>query len=103
MILQEVMDGFVEQVDAQVIRIRQALDDGDAALVGRETHSIKGGAANLNARRLSEYAAVMESFGKANNLRGLRETLPDLEAAFEALRRFVASARTDSGATHKAE
>ena len=88
-LLKEVMDGFVENVEKQLILIRQAIADGDAALVGRESHAIKGGSGNLRARELSEIAAMMEKLGKAENLRGLRDTLPEMEEAFGRLRQFI--------------
>jgi signal transduction histidine kinase/DNA-binding response OmpR family regulator/HPt (histidine-containing phosphotransfer) domain-containing protein len=95
-ILQDVMDGFVANVDSQLALIRQAIADGDAALIRREAHSIKGGAANLNARTLSEVASVMEKLGREGDLEGLRETFPDMEEAFGRLRDFIASVRDDS-------
>jgi PAS domain S-box-containing protein len=87
--LREVMDGFVENVEKQLILIRQAIADGDAALVGKESHSIKGGSGNLKARELSEMAALMEKLGKEGNLQGLRDTLPVMEEAFARFRHFV--------------
>jgi PAS domain S-box-containing protein len=91
--LQEVMDGFVENVKKQLILIRQAIADGDAAMVGKESHSIKGGSGNLKARELSEIASIMEKLGKEGNLQGLHDTLHKMEEAFERLRHFIVTAR----------
>lgn len=95
--LQEVMDGFVENVEKQMVLIRQAIADGDTALVGKESHSIKGGSGNLKALELSKIAAVMEKFGKAGNLQGLRETFAGMEEAFERLRHFILKQSDRSG------
>jgi len=87
--LQDVMDGFVENVEKQLMLIRQAIACGDTTLVGKESHAIKGGSGNLKARELSEIAAVMEKFGKAGNLRGVQDTFPEMEEAFGRLRQFI--------------
>ncbi len=87
--LQEVMEGFAQNVEKQLVLIRQAIMDGDTALAGKEAHSIKGGAANLKAYELSEVAAGMEKLGKAGNCDGLKQKLPEMEEAFGRLRRFI--------------
>ena len=88
-VLNEVIDGFVENVEKQLKMIRQAIADGDAALVKREAHSIKGGAANLHAFKLSEIALMMENLGKEENLQGLSNTFPYIEEAFGQFKNFV--------------
>ena len=39
----EVLEGFIGNVTSQIKLIRQAISDGDAEVVRREAHSIKGG------------------------------------------------------------
>ena len=95
--LQEVMDGFAQNVEKQLILIRQAVIDGDAALVGRESHAIKGGAGNLQAHELANVAAMMEKLGKTGNLQGLQDTLPAMEEAFGRLRDFILKQSNRSG------
>jgi hypothetical protein len=47
-VLTELLEAFQKNTRAQIGTIRQAISDGDAEVVMREAHSIKGGAANLS-------------------------------------------------------
>ena len=67
-ILMDVLKGFLDNVRAQIETIYQAISNGDAEVVWKEAHSIKGGAANLNADRLSEIAFELEKVGKSGAL-----------------------------------
>ncbi len=67
-ILTEVIKGFLENVGAQIETICRAMSDGNAGTVADEAHSIKGGAANLCAYKLSGIAFELEKIGKSGNL-----------------------------------
>ena len=67
----------------------QAITEGDAEVVRREAHSIKGGAANLLANALSAVAFELENIGKSGVLSEGAETLEKLEREFFRLERFV--------------
>ena len=77
--LTELLEGFIENVRAQVKIINQAISHGDAEVVKREAHSIKGGAANLTADKLSKIALELENIGKSGILEGGIEVLKRLE------------------------
>jgi len=66
--VKELAAGFVDRVGEQVRIIRTALEEGDAHAVRREAHSIKGGAANICAYKLSAAARDLESAGKSGSL-----------------------------------
>ena len=83
--LMEVLEGFLENVRTQIGTIRQAISDGDADLVKREAHSIKGGAANLTADDLSGTALELENIGKSGVLEEGIESLRRLEQQFHRL------------------
>ena len=87
--LLEVLEGFLENVTSQIGIIRQAISEGDAEVVRREAHSIKGGAANLTADDLSAIAFELENIGKSGVLEKAIETLERLEQEFLRLERFV--------------
>jgi len=87
--LMEVVDGFLENVRAQIGTIRQAISDGDAEVVKREAHSIKGGAANLTADELSSVALELENIGKSGVLEGGAEDLERLEKEVYRLEDYV--------------
>jgi CheY-like chemotaxis protein/HPt (histidine-containing phosphotransfer) domain-containing protein len=83
--LMEVVDGFLENVRAQIGTIRQAISDGDAEVVRGEAHSIKGGAGNLTADELSRIAFELENIGKSGLLERGTEVLERLEREFHRL------------------
>jgi CheY-like chemotaxis protein/HPt (histidine-containing phosphotransfer) domain-containing protein len=83
--LMEVLNGFLDNVRAQIGTIRQAISDGDAEVVRGEAHSIKGGAANLTADELSRIVFELENIGKSGLLEGGTEVLERLEREFHRL------------------
>jgi CheY-like chemotaxis protein len=87
--LMEVLEGFLENVRAQIGTIQQAISDGDAEVVRRESHAIKGGAANLTADVLSGMASELEKIGKSGVLNGSIEVLERLEKEFFRLQAYV--------------
>jgi two-component system sensor histidine kinase/response regulator len=89
--LMEVMDGFMEKVRTQIPTIHQAISDGDTETVRREAHSIKGGAANLSAKKLSGIALELENIGRSGILEGGSEVLQRLEGEFSRLEGYVKS------------
>ncbi len=87
-LLMEILKGFIENVRGQIGVIQQALMSQDADRVRREAHSIKGGAANLRADRLSRIASELEIIGKSGKLQKGSETLGRLEKELFALEKF---------------
>ncbi len=87
--LMEVLDGFMANVKVQIISIRRAILDGNADLVMREAHAIKGGAANLTADRLSESASELERIGHSGALDGAEEVVEILEKEFKSLEIYL--------------
>ena len=88
-LLIEAMDLFLESVRNQIGALRQAISDGDAELVRREAHSIKGGAANLTADDLSRVAFELENIGKSGTLGASTVILERLEKEFCRLDAFA--------------
>ena len=87
--LMEVLEGFLENVRAQIGTIQQAISDGDAEIVRKEAHSIKGGAANLTADKLSKIALELENIGQSGVLEGGTEALERLKKEFYRLEGYV--------------
>jgi signal transduction histidine kinase/CheY-like chemotaxis protein/HPt (histidine-containing phosphotransfer) domain-containing protein len=85
----EVLASFLENVTAQIETIRRAISGGDAEVVRREAHAIKGGAANLAADKLSAIAAELEQIGKTANLAAGMQVLDKLEKEFNRLKAFA--------------
>ena len=86
--LMDVLKGFLDNVRAQIETIHQAISNGDGEVVWKEAHSIKGGAANLTADRLSEIAFELEKVGKSSALEEGGEVLGRLKKEFYRLENF---------------
>ena len=87
--LKEVLTGFFNNAETQIETIHQAISNGDAEKVWKEAHSIKGGAANLRAERLSLTALDLETMGKSENLTGCIEALGRLKVEYDRLKAFA--------------
>jgi HPt (histidine-containing phosphotransfer) domain-containing protein len=85
------MTGFFDNVGTQIETIQQAISDGDTEKVWQEAHSIKGGAANLTAGKLSQTAFVLETIGKSENLKGSLEALGRLKIEYDRLKAYASN------------
>ncbi len=84
-ILLEVLKEFVETLRSQIQIMREAISTGDADRLWREAHSIKGGAANLVAEKLSRLALEIEKVGKSGALASADQALRRFEEEFGRL------------------
>lgn len=80
--LMELLEGFLTNAETQIQKIRQAISEGYTDVVMTEAHSIKGGAANLTADKLSGIASELENIGKSGILEGAVNCLENLEKEF---------------------
>ncbi len=81
--LLEVLNEFIKNIQNQLPKIKQAFVDGAAEVVEMEAHSIKGGAANLTADKLSKIAHELEKAGKSGDLTGHESLIPQLGLEIE--------------------
>ena len=89
--LLDVLNGFIKNVNVQIEAIRTAIADGDVGTIMAEAHSIKGGAANICADRLSHAAFALEKVGKSGMLKKGSEALEDLETELHSLENYAAA------------
>ena len=76
----ELVQLFIESGDSVLKDIRDALERGDMAALGRAAHSLKGSSANMCAGLASEAAARLESAARA----GVAEEVAKLEVQLRA-------------------
>ena len=74
---------FLNDIPCQMDTLRQHLEADDCVAATRQSHTIKGAAANVGAMMLSQIAAEMESAGKSANLDEMKALLPRLEKQFK--------------------
>lgn len=87
----DVLNGFIKNVNVQIDAIRTAIADGDVGTIKTEAHSIKGGAANICADRLSKAAFALEKVGESGMLERGSEALENLETEFHSLEKYASA------------
>ena len=87
--LMGLLERFLENVQAQLGTIRDALNRADAEILRREAHAIKGGAANLAASELSSAAAELENTARSGSLGEALGGVARLETAYRRLDEFI--------------
>lgn len=85
-----VADQLIDNVAGQLQMIRQAIADEDRECIRKESHSIKGGAATLEAAPLSKAAAHLEKISPDANAVTLNAGFDDLEQQFVLFKDFIA-------------
>lgn len=85
----EVLEDFFNEVMVQADTIRRAIPEGNAEVIRKEAHAMKGGAANLTAAPLSRMAHELEKIGKSGSCAGSEEIFGKLENEFQRLREYV--------------
>jgi CheY-like chemotaxis protein/HPt (histidine-containing phosphotransfer) domain-containing protein len=84
--LRRILQGFLEDVGRQIELIRGAVESGDTEIVRRESHRIRGGAANLGADPLARVAAELEESAKQRETAAAAPLLARMERSVAELR-----------------
>ena len=74
---------FVENVSQRIVKIEQALKDGDAKQVALQGHAIKGAAVNMEAQVIGRVRYEIETAAKAGKLKEARAIADTLEGELE--------------------
>ena len=84
-----VLNGFVQEVPAQLRQLRLRLDEEDASGAKLLAHTLKGAAATVTAQILHEIAAAMETAAAAGRLDDCRSHLSCAMEEFESFKKVV--------------
>jgi HPt (histidine-containing phosphotransfer) domain-containing protein len=88
--LQEILQGFLNSAENHIATIHRYISEQNAEGVRKEAHSIKGGAANLCADRLSKIAEELENNGASGKIgKDSVDILGKLEKEFNRLQIFA--------------
>lgn len=96
-LLNELVQFFLEDVPVLLDQIRDGLRDGNAVLVERGAHSLKGLSANFGAQEAVDAALAVEQFGRDGDLSAAAAALPRLEQNVGTLLEALNSYRQSSG------
>ena len=90
-LLKEIATLFLEEYPRELDDLRKAIATGDAHLLERTAHGLKGSVANFGARAAVDAAFLLEQFGKARKLDQAPLTLTALERALACLHAELSS------------
>ncbi|MBF0102926.1 MAG: response regulator [Desulfobacterales bacterium] len=90
--IQEIIMDFKIMVKDQIGRIHDAFNNHEIETIKREAHSIKGGSANLTAKRLSHAALELEQAVKSEQTESIPMCIQQIETEFENLMIYVEQA-----------
>lgn len=85
-LLKEIAQLFLEDYPKAMDDIRSAADRGDAKILERTAHGLKGSVANFGAADAVEAAKTLETMGRAQQLIEVQQVIRSLELALAALR-----------------
>jgi HPt (histidine-containing phosphotransfer) domain-containing protein len=80
----ELLTDFREFLSDTLPKLANAVQSGDLAESRSLSHSIKGSAGNLRVSQVYETAKKMQDMADEQNLDGLKELLPQIEAETQA-------------------
>jgi HPt (histidine-containing phosphotransfer) domain-containing protein len=84
--LRDVVDLYVTDATAQLDRLHQALDAGDAPEVAEAAHRIKGSSLTVGAARCASLGSDIEVAARAGDLNSAPELAATLESELEPTR-----------------
>ena len=79
-VLTDLVSLYFEQTDGYMTQLGEAIDCGDAPLVARTSHQLRGSSGTVGAARVSAAAAELEATAKEGDLSGAPELLARLRA-----------------------
>ncbi|MBF0211815.1 MAG: response regulator [Desulfamplus sp.] len=88
-IVRSVATGFLEDIPTQIEALKSYLKAADANAVLRQSHSIKGAAANLGGERLRNKSFEIEKEARDGNLESANALMPELEIEFARLKQDI--------------
>jgi PAS domain S-box-containing protein len=85
----ELMLEFLSYIPKQLQILNEAVKNGDAKLVEKEAHTIKGAAGNLGARNLADSALKLELLGRNGDLENAQKLMVELESEVKRVEEYV--------------
>lgn len=87
----ELIDQFLREAPGQLDALREAVKQGDAQILAREAHRLKGGCSIFGARPMAALCGNLEARGRAGSVEGADAILAQLEGEFSRVRRSLES------------
>jgi HPt (histidine-containing phosphotransfer) domain-containing protein len=84
-----IISGFLVDIPKRIENLKSSLSAGDARMVERELHTIKGASSNVGADALHAISEELDQLAKSGDLAGISARLPELESSFASLKRLM--------------
>ena len=85
-LLKEIAELFLDDYPKVVEELHEAIARGDAKVLERTAHGLKGSVSNFGAQQAVDAARTLESMGRAEQMAEVEQVLHTLELALAALR-----------------
>ena len=90
-----IIDSFLDDCPDYMDAIREAVEVGDAEVLKREAHGLKGAAGSLRAQSASEAAEVLEEMGRSDDFAEAEAALDTLEQEIDRLKDDLRTLRSE--------
>ncbi len=80
---------FLDGMPERMLRLGEAVDQGQSDLVASIAHEVKGVAGNISAAQLHEFASTLESQGKGGELTRAKPIFEKMNQSFQYLERIL--------------
>ena len=82
-VLRELIEMFLADAEPRLASLREAVHQGNAAVVEREAHALKGSCANFGAEPMSRICERLQAAGRSADLTNVLALLGKLEGEYE--------------------
>ncbi len=89
-VLRDLLAVFLEETPEQIKQAREGLASGDAEVVGRAAHTVKGSCRDLGAGRLADVSAELEEAARENRLEDAQPMIEAIAAEYQRVAEEVA-------------
>lgn len=93
-----ILEKFATLSREHLSECREAVEHGDSVRAARASHTLKGGAGNIGAKRLAATAFALEQAAKANDLEGMRLHAAQMTSRLDELALAISAAAMSLGA-----
>ena len=87
--MSELLVIYIESTESDLVKLQQALIEGDAKQVADSAHSIKGASANLGFMDIFSVAKNLEQKARENSLEGLADEVHILKDRLSLLEKSI--------------
>ena len=97
-LMASILEKFATLSQGHLSECRESVEHGDTVRTARASHTLKGGAGNIGAKRLAATAFALEEAATQNDLEGMKMQAAQLTSGLDELVRAISAATLALGA-----